>query len=157
MVATKIAFMLAVTLPLKPRNAVEYRVLSALSGVGAGTPVTLAGVQIGQVVAASRRGDTTFLQVRFNRGAERLPGSRSVTLRRMELGEEAALEILLAPRRARGSFARGGWLRVLPPVPHPHLEPDVARLRRLPLEQPPWPQLIPTVPAAPRRMPPAST
>jgi hypothetical protein len=141
MVATKVAFTLAVMLPSKPRNAVEYRVLSALSGVRAGTPVILAGQLIGEVVATNRRGDTTFLHVRFNRGAERLSGSRSVALWRMGLAQDVALEILLAPRRDRGSFARGGWLRVLPPV----------------LEERPWPEQIPTVPAAPRRLPPALT
>jgi hypothetical protein len=156
MVATKVAFTLAVMLPSKPRNAVEYRVLSALSGVRAGTPVTLAGQLIGQVVATNRRGDTTFLYVRFNRGAKRLSGSRLVALRRMGLGQDVAFEILRAPRRGRDSFARGGWLQVLPQFPPQYLDPGVARSRPPPEERP-WPEPIPTVRAAPRRLPPAST
>jgi hypothetical protein len=157
MVATKVAFTIAVMLPLDPRRAVEYRSLATLSGVGAGTPVTFAGQLIGQVVATSRRGDTTILHVRFNRGAERLPGSRSVALRRMGLGQDVAIEILFGPRRSRESFARGGWLRVRPPVPPPPVDPGVARLLPLPPQQSPSHRLIPLAPIPPPRWAPAST
>jgi hypothetical protein len=157
MVATKVAFTIAVMLPLTPRGAVEYRAMSALSGVRAGTPVILFGQRIGEVVAKNRRGDTTFLTVRFKRDAERLPGSRVVQSRWMGFGQEIALEIQPAPRRVEGPFARGGWLRVIPSDPSPYLQPEILRPRDAPPGHSPFPQLMPLVPIAPPRWAPVST
>jgi hypothetical protein len=119
LLATKAAIALALAFPtIFHRKAAEYRALVPLPGLRPGTPVTLAGQRIGTVVAANRRGDTTALRVRFVRGAERLPGSRAVRLRRLGFAGTLVLEIRIAnvptsPRHAR-SFALGGWLHVLP-------------------------------------------
>jgi hypothetical protein len=157
MAATKVAFTVALMLPARGRDTVEYRTLSALSGVRAGTPVVLSGLVIGHVAAKNRGGDTTVLRVRFDRGAEQLPGSRLVGVRWMGLGQDVALEIQPGPRRGVESFARGGWLQVIPLAPFAFPQPEVARTRALRPEEPPWRPLIPTTPAAPRRLPPAST
>lgn len=156
MVATKVAFTIAVTLPPTPRGAVEYRALSALSGVRAGTPVILFGQLIGEVVAKNRHGDTTFLTVRFKTGAERLPGSRVVQSRWMGFGQGIALEIQPASRRVEEPFARGGWLRVIRPDPSPY-PPEVIRPRDAPPGPAPSPQLMPLAPIAPRRWAPVAT
>jgi hypothetical protein len=119
LLATKGAIALAIGLPTSFRSgAVEYRALAPLPGLEAGAPVTLAGQLIGKVVSMERRGDTTALRVWFVRGAERLPGSRAVRLRRLGFAGELVLEMGIGdrsrrPRHAR-SFALGGWLEVLP-------------------------------------------
>jgi hypothetical protein len=109
---------LAVTLAANlRRDAVEYRALASLSGLEPGADVTLAGQAIGRVVAVKRHGDTTALRVRFNRGAERLPGSRTVCLRVMGLDQRIVLEMHADPPTVRAKFSRsfaiGGWLEVL--------------------------------------------
>jgi hypothetical protein len=78
-------------------------------------------------------------------------------VRWMGLGQDVALEIQPGPRRVVESFARGGWLRVVPLAPYAFPQPEVARIRSPRPEEPPWRQFIPTTPAAPRRLPPAST
>lgn len=121
LLATKALIALALTLPATVRRgAAEYRALAPLPGLEAGAPVTLGGQLIGKVVSMERRGDTTALRVRFVRGAERLPGSRAVRVRRLGFGGPLVLEIRVEdrsrlPRHAR-SFASGGWLQVLPPA-----------------------------------------
>jgi len=129
LIGTKAALALALALPGSlRREAAEYRALAPLPGLQPGAPVTLAGQLIGEVVGLERHGDTTALRVRFVRGAERLPGSRIIRLRRVTrtvrvgqtrlASEVTALEIRMAMRHARPessrSFARGGWLEVLP-------------------------------------------
>jgi len=134
---------LALTLPASVRRpAVEYRALAALPGLKPGAPVTLAGQLIGNVVSMRRRGDTTVLRVRFVRGAERLPGSRTVYLRRLGFEPEVTvLEMRVEARSERPphsrSFALGGWLRVLPSGPGEGLFIDSRRPRRLVVPQPP--------------------
>jgi hypothetical protein len=156
-VATKVAFTLAVMLPLHPRGAVEYWAPSGLSGVRAGTPVVRSGQLIGQVVATSSRGDTTFLRLRFTRGAERLPHGDLAELVRVGLGQDdVALEFHGVPRRGRLSPGHGGWLRVIRSSPARDLRPEVVPLpTRLP-EQPPLLQLIPLAPTVTRWVPPVS-
>jgi ABC-type transporter Mla subunit MlaD len=155
MAGTKLVLGLALMLPAKCRGPVEYRALAALPDVKPGTSVTLAGMLIGRVVTTNRHGDTTVLRIWFDRGAERLPGSDTVQLRRMGLEGELALEMQLTMRPAK-PFARGGLLHVLPPW-EPMNDPEWTRRRArdsLPWT-PPMLQLIPQTPVAPRRMPPA--
>jgi hypothetical protein len=156
MMAAKLALTFALTLPVNRPSMVQYRALSVLPGVRAGTPVTLAGLLIGHVVAKNRRGDTTFLSVRFNRGAKQFPGNWSVGLRWMGFGQGVALELQPFDLEAGEAIARGGWLHLIPLVHPPQPQPGVVQPRRLPAEEPAWLQLIPTTPAAPRPLPPAS-
>jgi ABC-type transporter Mla subunit MlaD len=113
MTAAKLVVTLALMLPTNRGGQVEYRASAALAGLEPGAAVVLAGALIGHVSEVSRRGDTTVLRVRFQRGVERLPGSRVVQLRRFGLQGPLALEMRPAPR-GTWSFARGGLLHVRP-------------------------------------------
>jgi len=162
--ASKAVIALALALPAAfRRSAVEYRALGPLPGLEPGAPVTLAGQHIGEVVSMERRGDTTALRVRFVRGAERLPGSRAVRLRRLGFAPEAmALEIRPEARSERPRFARsfalGGWLQVLPPDPRERPFMDTRERRQwTPPQPPPVFLLLPPAPPAPRPAPIART
>jgi hypothetical protein len=146
--AAKAALTLALGLPAGPRGAVEYRVLSVLPGVQAGTPVTVSGRLVGRVVATHRHAGTTLIAVRFERGA-RLSGSRVVALRWVGLEQHVALEIQPVRQRPWESFAHGGWLRVLPSPPSPDVRPEIGRPWAAPPDR--FPSWMPTVPMAPRR------
>ncbi|MFN2565750.1 MAG: MlaD family protein [Gemmatimonadaceae bacterium] len=147
MTAAKLVVTLALMLPANRGEPVEYRTLAELPGLSPGSPVTLAGQPIGQVVRSERRGDTTVLRIRFRRGVERLPGSRIVQLRRMGLdgSEVVALEMRRAPRGTSRSFARGGLLHVRPP--DLEYRPDPRPDWYAP-PQPPVHRLIPPAPPA---------
>jgi hypothetical protein len=155
LVGTKLTIALTLSLLTNfDRGTARYVTLGPLPGVEAGTPVILLGQRIGQVVAVSRRGDTTSLRVQFVREAERLPGSRTVRLRPLGFGEETALEMLAdlpfaAPRRAR-SFTRGGWLRVDPPASfdRPFIDLPLPLRPTFP-ESPPLFHLLPLTPLPP--------
>jgi hypothetical protein len=160
LLATKAAIALALGLPATfRRGAAEYRTLAPLAGLAPGAPVTLGGQLIGKVVSMERRGDTTALRVRFVRGAERLPGSRAVRVQRLGFAGTLGLDIRIEdrsrrPRHAR-SFARGGWLQVLPPAGagEPFVEgfPEGTPPFRSPYDMPVYPP--PTSPAYPRPLP----
>jgi hypothetical protein len=158
--AAKAAFTLVFTLPRDPadlRGAVDYQSLSTPPAVRSGMPVMLSGQLVGYVVATPRRGDTTVIRVRFDRRARPLPGGRVAALRRIGLGEDdVALEFRPTPRRGWECFARRDWLRVLPAPPRPDLQPELRRPDPA-LPERHYLRLIPTVPAAPRPGPSAST
>jgi hypothetical protein len=149
MVGTKVALTLALTVPLDWRGPPEYWALAPFPGLEPGALVTLGGVLVGRVTSKTERGDTTFLGVRFSRGVDRLPGSRVVRLQRLGPNGEVALEIRPDRQGGTRSFARGGFVRVLPAdPPFPSEWPLMAAPRGL-LEPPQILQLLP--PAPPHR------
>jgi hypothetical protein len=152
MAAAKLLITLALMLPTNRSSPVEYRTLTELPGLAPGSPVTLGGQPIGRIVTSERRGDTTVLRVRFNRGADRLPGSRIVRLLRIGLpgSDVVALDMRPEPRRTTPSFARGGVLHVqrLRPRDPPRADPG-PRLATPP-GPPPILRLIPLAPPVPR-------
>jgi hypothetical protein len=114
MTAAKVAVTLALMPPTNRGGPVEYRTSAPLPGLEPGAPVVLAGTLIGYISHIARHGDATVLHVRFERGAERLPGSRIVQLRPLGLQGAIALEMLPAPRGTTWPFVRGGLLHVRP-------------------------------------------
>jgi hypothetical protein len=152
MTAAKVLVTLAL-MPAPGRSGpVEYRTLAELPGLAPGSPVTLAGQRIGRIVRSERRGDTTVLRVRFNRGADRLPGSRIVRLRRIGLAgsDVIALDMWCGERRMTPSFARGGVLHVQPSLRPRSLREDPRPRLDTPPPPPPILRLIPLAPRAPR-------
>jgi ABC-type transporter Mla subunit MlaD len=142
MTAAKLAVALALMPPTTRGGPVEYRASAPLPGLERGAPVVLAGMLIGHVSHVGRRGDATVLHVRFQRGVERLPGSRIVQVRPFGLQGAVALEMLPAPRGS-WSFERGGLLLV-------------RRWEEPPPEPPSMPRWIPHATPARRSAPHAS-